>query len=69
MCMCVIVENIGQDSTIPVRRRMLIMVGLRHVLASLNSQKESEYPHTTFSAIYMYNAVIMVKQEWAKIDR
>ena len=45
--MCVIVENIGQDSIIPVRRRMLIMVGLRHVLAILNSQKESEYPHMT----------------------
>ena len=50
--MCVIVDNMGQDSSIPVRRRMLIMVGLRHVLATLNSQKESEYPHTTFSALY-----------------
>ena len=67
--MCDIVDNIGQDSSIPVRRRMLIMVNSRHVLATLNSQKESEYPHTTFSAIYMKNAVIMVKQEWAKIDR
>ena len=65
--MCDIVEIMGQDSGIPARRRMLIMVGLRHVLATLNSQKESEYPHTTFSAIY--NAVIMVEQKWAKIDR
>ena len=50
--MCVIVENIGRDSSVPVPRRMLIMVGLRHVLATLDSQKESEYPHTTFSALY-----------------
>ena len=59
--MCVIVENIGQDSIIPVRRHVLKMVGLRHVLAILNSQKESEYPHNTFSAIY--NAVIMIEQD------
>ena len=39
--MCVIVDNIGQDSSIPVRRRMLIMVGLRHVLATLDSEKTS----------------------------
>ena len=46
--MCDIVENMGQDSGIPARRRMLIMVGLRHVLATLNSQKESEYPTLRF---------------------
>ena len=43
--MCVIVDNIGQDSSIPVRRRMLIMVGLRHVfglkMATLDSEKTS----------------------------
>ena len=39
--MCVIVDNMGQDSSIPVRRRMLIMVGLRHVLATLDSEKTS----------------------------
>ena len=39
--MCVIVDNMGQDSSIPVRRRMLIIVGLRHVLATLDSEKTS----------------------------
>ena len=59
--MCDIVDNMGQDSSIPVQRRMLIMVGLRHVLATLDSQKESEYPHTMFSAIY--NAGLMVEHK------